>query len=435
MKKKTKSSILFMMDKPNMSCLEPLYTHLSEEYHVTLIYDKKPEIKKNNDVEIVELDGKGKVSNRTLRGRNNNVQKYKINFFKKLIFSLMHYLRLQVKYIKFKKKISSNNNIEAIFVYSDRPEIDYTAVALKWAKKNKVKVIVPYTSKISDCITIRENKLAYKIYEDCVLDKILFRLRPDLINGTLKFYQTEKAIALYLFGVLPFNPWVLGGGISDIVCLDSMKTYKEMNEDKRIQGKFKIVGDVNLINLYSSYKDREQIKRTIKNKYNLVNEKIIIISLPQYYEHNLLDEKSHYIEIERWMGAASSLSKNILLSLHPKMKYKYYRYLEEKYNASILDERLSDVLPIADLFMAINSSTVYWAILCGVKTLLMNTVKLNIGDFNIFNSVVIVNKKDEMEDKLKIISTQDLDFENDWEKLERRSIFNSEILNNYKRLL
>ena len=51
-----------------------------------------------------------------------------------------------------------------------------------------------------------------------------------------------------------------------------------------------------------------------------------------------------------------------MISLHPKMQKKDYKYVEAfSENISILDERLSDSLPAADLLIGYFKSVLTWA--------------------------------------------------------------------------
>ena len=113
-------------------------------------------------------------------------------------------------------------------------------------------------------------------------------------------------------------------------------------------------------------------KKSILEKYQLDNEsEIVIIALPQFVEHNELPWREHWEEIHFLLKTLDGQpNKNILISLHPRMDKKNYTFLEHQYDVKILNERLADVLPIADLFVATYSGTVMGCI-CGVKSVVV----------------------------------------------------------------
>ena len=50
---------------------------------------------------------------------------------------------------------------------------------------------------------------------------------------------------------------------------------------------------------------------------------------------------------------------NLVVSLHPKMKFKNYEFLEKNFPLKLISENLSEFLPLASVYVShFNSSTV-----------------------------------------------------------------------------
>ena len=115
-----------------------------------------------------------------------------------------------------------------------------------------------------------------------------------------------------------------------------------------------------------------QTKKVAKSKESLCSKyllkpdnPIILIGVPQLLEHSILSAKDHWKFQEDLCRESTKTDSNVLLSLHPKMKYDDYKFLQKKYRVKIIKERVLEVLPLSDIYVAITaSSTIPLAMLC-----------------------------------------------------------------------
>jgi hypothetical protein len=242
--------------------------------------------------------------------------------------------------------------------------------------------------------------------------------------------------ALDKFGVLTQNPYVMGSGCSDILCLNNeyyKNLYISLGVDEK---KTRVVGDGSYDIIYIQYSKKEEVRQKSFKKYSLdSSKKVVIVALPQLGEHNILPWERHWEEINFLMESLTKLDQNILISLHPKMDRKKYEFLENKYNCSILDERLADVLPIADMFVATFSSTVVWSILCGIKTVVVDFYELNYTMYDFLTSIKKVDKKENLKATLETTLSEDIDFSKDWKSLSRDEVFDGQTIQRYIKLI
>lgn len=129
------------------------------------------------------------------------------------------------------------------------------------------------------------------------------------------------------------------------------------------------------------------------------------------------------------------LNENILISLHPKMEKLKYKFLEEKYNSIIVEERLVNILPIADIFISTFSSTVLWSVLCGIKTIVIDFYNLEYKMYDFLTSIAKVNEKEKLYKVLELKLEEEVDFAQDWKELSREEVFDGLTIQRYAYLL
>ena len=129
----------------------------------------------------------------------------------------------------------------------------------------------------------------------------------------------------------------------------------------------------------------------------------------QFFENHIFDEKRSIEEIEYVLDILTNFTdKLVLLSLHPKMPYENYSYIDSKYeNIKVLkDERLSGTLPIADYFISIFESTISWALMCEVVPVFLDYYELGF-DVSKYSAVQDLKNKNTFEkDMQKIIENK-----------------------------
>lgn len=354
-------------------------------------------------------------------------------------------LKKQEKIIYNNFKIQHNNiiklvekyNINIIFLNGDR-HIGCEPIFLKISNELNIPTIIPYLADFADKERLlRSNIMVNKIKTKLFTSKYILNSQNNLnyrVENNKYYYSHPMANALQIFEVLTSNPYVMGSGKSDILCLNN-KYYKNLYIKNGVsKDKISLTGDFAYDNLYylNKNKNKKILKEELLKKYNLNSGKRnIIIALPQLAEHGFLEWDEHWKEIEFLITTLSSLQQNLLVSLHPKTDIKQYEFLELKYNCKILDERLSDVLPVADVFIATFSSTVVWAVLCGIKTIVVDFYNFNYRMYDFLTSIKIVRDKTKFNDVLIDALNKEMDFRLDWELLSRDDVFDGKTIQRY----
>ena len=323
----------------------------------------------------------------------------------------------------------------SLFVTLFDNAISHAELGILYSLKRKgIPIFLPYLVNYDPVgnYEVIKNNPNYKLTEKSSwYEKRTFKKYKYLEYKGLHYYQAFSYRILEKYKMIPKVAWMQGGGVSSKVSVPNiakLNRYKAFNiEDKKLC----ILPDISLFDLYTSYKNLD-LKEVIIRKYALNSNKIIIIALPNYLEHHLADETTHWKIIFNIIEATLKVSNSfsVLLSLHPSQKLESYKFLEKKYNISILEERVKDILPVADIYISDESSTIPWAILCGIKTLIVNYY-MSYNLYPYLNSIVYANKEDIISEKLEEIINTDVSFSKDWEVLSRNETFCSNMVSDY----
>jgi hypothetical protein len=374
--------------------------------------------------------------------KSNTYFKIKIISYIKRILADVLFVQLlrEVRYLRFLKKkelffarVMEDYDINVVLATGDRHVHEEPAI-LKAAQDSNAYILLPYLVNYADrerATHIRDgasskNKSIYAYFMSKKFDRYLY-------NG-LSFYPFYVLNALYKFGTLSSNPWVMGNGISDIVCLDSKNSYKRYLDYGVSQDKLRIVGDISYDNLYLHYSNKN--KEILYSKYNLdASKKILIVALPQLAEHKIMSWTDHWKEIYFIVATIPKDKFNIILSLHPKMDILKYKHLEDSFECTIISERLVNILPAADMFIATYSSTVIWSTLCGIKTIVIDFYNLNWSLYEHLSSIVLIKNKELFLETINELLYCEIDFNSDWELLSKDQVFDGNVVKRYYRLI
>jgi hypothetical protein len=340
------------------------------------------------------------------------------------------------RYVKKADTIITHEKPDVIILNGDRRSVSLEQAFLKKSIQKSIRTIIPYTCVMSNGISIRLldiNSFRIKTLFDKFVFNFFRHITKKVENEEIIFYDASSTLVLSLFGTLSKNPWLIGNGLSDIVCIDNNFSFNKYQNDMLFPSKFKIIGDIEYDSLYIN---SNLEKDNFYNKYNIkIDKEIVIVALPQLAEHLILSWKEHWAEINFIMEELNKFDLNLLISLHPKMDIVNYYYLESKYNCRILDEELKIVLSYSDLFIASNSSTVIWSTILGIKTIIVNYYGLDVSFFNGIKSIRYINKKEFFYQSIQELLNEEIDFNDDFNMLSKNEVFDGKTIERYYLLL
>lgn len=320
---------------------------------------------------------------------------------------------------------------DLILSYSDRSHDYVEGAVLAAARKYGLPVILPYIAQfeIDAAFEYRtdsngvlkpefnphKKRSLYKIWSHALLREQLYKgaffQEPCLMNAARKR------------GILSSYPWSVGNGLSSLVCVDSQATKEKFERWRVAPEKIRITGQIQYDEVFYSYQNRSQLKEAIAAEYGFEKQKsLLILSLPQYAEQGYLTWEAHWLKIEEILTQAQLAEQNLLLSLHPKSKLEDYQFLEERFSCQIAKQPLAKIIGAADLFLASNSTTLLWPVLCGISAIsFWSPVPFYFGHLK---SISLVNEPAELAGAIKqVTSGPPVDFTEDWERLSRDQVF------------
>ncbi len=195
----------------------------------------------------------------------------------------------------------------------------------------------------------------------------------------------------------------MGGGRSDRVAVIGELDRRRILAEGIAEEKVVVTGQPTLDDLHRAATARACLQRQLVTKYDLSPEKeVICCAVPQLFEHGFLEREAHLRETRWLFEMLSRIPAEALLSLHPKSDRAMYDDVASGLNVVILDEPLRHVLPIADVFVAVFSSTVRWATSLGIPTVVMDLLAWGFSKYDELPGVVVAKNKDEVEDAIKV---------------------------------
>jgi hypothetical protein len=213
-------------------------------------------------------------------------------------------------------------------------------------------------------------------------------------SGTFLFYPPATTLSLAAMRMLSPNPWQSGGGFSDLTGVLSeaeRNRYQQMGVPKE---KMIVTGQPSLDSLYQVATNGQGLVSRLSETYCIDSRrKRILCAVPQLAEHGFLSWERHWKEITFLVSSLTQTGAHILLSLHPKSDPERYVFLEKQYGVRILREPLRMVLPAAHLFVATFSSTIQWAVLLGIPSVVVDFYGMNYPMYDHLPGVLKVTNK------------------------------------------
>lgn len=341
------------------------------------------------------------------------------------------------------KKLFSHLNIKAILLVSDKYYGDGEMALTRLAQEKKIPIHLPTTFYHGPSIAAFKNNLKFVINKHSSwYQKLTFQRLSDPKYGVqthLKhfFYPAPMLNVLVKHNLLTKNPWYIGAGICDSVLVDNVTTFQRYVDNGTPKEKIHIVGNPLYDRLYKSYNQAQTLKKKYINKYDLNPEKkTVVIAWPELSSQHVISAKDQENENVFLLQSLLKLHVNVLVSLHPKAAKVNYQFLMNAPDVHIINEELIDIIAIADLFTCTYSSTVVWAVICGIKTVVFDFYDLNYSMYDFLESISIVTNKVSLSNVwIECLDSDTIDFTKDWQQLSRNEVFDGQTIPRHLRIM
>lgn len=180
-----------------------------------------------------------------------------------------------------------------------------------------------------------------------------------------------EAIARDLTDTAPFNPWLVNTGDVDAIALESTAIKRTYLNYGFQASKLKLIGHPMHDLLFKIERERDERRAILFNMYNFDYERpLAVVCMPP---DQMATSQGCYCNYRDIIFAFSQLPKklagmNVVVSPHPNISLEG-RSLIRAAGAALEEVSASQLIPIADFCIASVSSTIKWALACGVPVI------------------------------------------------------------------
>jgi hypothetical protein len=213
-----------------------------------------------------------------------------------------------------------------------------------------------------------------------------------------------RILILSMFTVSPPSPWVLHSGYSDAILVESEAAKSYALKLGIPSSKLIVVGSMSHDILYQSLQ--------VLSKSDASIERSALCALPpnMFYDLNPArrGQFTSYEELVKfWIECIrTAFGSNYLLCIHPSSGEEVVKLLT-KYNARYSREKVIDLIPHFDVYIACISATIQWALVCGIPVINYDVYGYNYPDYEGLDGVLTVASKEDFANALYEISTND----------------------------
>jgi hypothetical protein len=218
----------------------------------------------------------------------------------------------------------------------------------------------------------------------------------------------SRMLAMLSLGLDYDKPWIFNSSKAEIVFLESEAMKNYYHSAGLSSGNLVVTGSPTCDRLYSVKRNQDGFADQLVCKYSLsAKQKTVLVAFPPdfFYVDGGRPQSvyKNHEEVVTFFSNLISSEKSVrwLISLHPSMKASDFKILEES-GAIILEEPAYLLMPLIDVFIATVSSTIRWAISCGVPVINFDFYRYKYSDFMDLDGVLYA---DSQEDFLAIFST------------------------------
>lgn len=217
----------------------------------------------------------------------------------------------------------------------------------------------------------------------------------------------DEIIATEFLRLAPPLPWIFNSGDADQIAIESKAMFEYYLECGIPSQKMRITGGLSDDILAAIQREKESKKKLLYEILRLPPEQpLVLTALPPDSLYMLggrpeCDFKSYSDLVHYWVNSLASIKEyNIVVSLHPSVKLEDFRYIED-WGVKIAKENVAELIPLCDLYVASVSSTIRWAISCGIPVLNYDVYRYKYTDFKNVNGVILVEEKKDFESFLR----------------------------------
>jgi hypothetical protein len=359
------------------------------------------------------------------QGINKRIIKWVLSFF---VFSFLWYLIKYWRYLRYSRIFLIEEEVAAVVVIGDR-HVGWETALIKVANDlNIPTLIVPFA--VSDPGSDIEARIrqpyAHNYEVSSIIEKFVVRRFPLWVKekelNQFCFLPIGNALAAEILGMMPSNPWTIGGGNAIRMAVASPKAYQAFRLEGIPNEKMVVTGKPGDDQMFLAIQRLGE--KNIRNELGVKeNQALILCSVPQLAEHGLLSWTDHWHEIDYLFKVLTSLQRSTLvLSFHPQSKPEDYKPFIDKYGAVFAKRRIYELIPACDVLVSTYSSVVVQAIGCGKPAIVIDFYGLNFDYYDNEPGIFVIKDREALSPTIqRLLYNQDYYNKIAIAQLERRA--------------
>jgi hypothetical protein len=236
------------------------------------------------------------------------------------------------------------------------------------------------------------NRLFSKIFPHWVLTH----------KGRRLILPREFILGCEHFGMVPDNPWLISSGKADVIASESkFMTAYYLKAGIRSQ-KIRFTGTPSDDRLYDLLKSRDHYRSLMGSKYMTpMRKKIILIGLPP---NQFGAGKRHGSEFENFQDLCNFLITSVvesckgdvtvLINFHPRIQHSDTQFVNF-FDTIIVKEPIEQLVPLADVYIAVASATIRLGISCGIPVINFDAYQYDYDDYKGLDGVCEAKTKEQ----------------------------------------
>lgn len=330
-----------------------------------------------------------------------NKLKFNIKHLKKLWYgNLLNEYVLSIYLNHLSKKILKKNNPNVVIVGTDNSY--FSLYIVKNANTMKIKtIVIPFSLSNQEELVAASRRVG-RYFNSRFLKKFILKkfnkwfVEDERNKGmylkcpTSPYYLVQEALNLS-----PNNPWVICGGNSDYVLVNS-QFEKDYYIDSGVEiDKIKIYSK----NIKKVYKKIEIDKECKKN--------YLLWSVPPDHLNQSVFN-SHKEMVEWHIQQLGNLNQQVIISPHPRISAKYMETFELYSNMTVSNNSIQQLVSECSYFIASQSATIRFALANKKYVINFKFYNLPYTEYSNLPMVYEVESKDQFLDALKRININKL---------------------------
>jgi hypothetical protein len=362
----------------------------------TKINTKKHEIKKNYSIAWFRQE----------------IRKFLREIFYAVIFS-----KNVINRVKIVKALIRNNNIDLIIV-GGNPVASDTSWIIEAAKQEKIKAAafvnwLGYLEGVTMSAANPDHRL--NTFLGTVVRFFFPKWIYEIDGKQFSRIPPYQIIPMEIMRMSPCKPWVLHDGFLDKICVEGEAMKAKAIKFGLEPNKVVACGSPFHDEIFHILEEKDLYIKKLYDELGMTHGKpLMLVAIPPDFLYPINGvpqcpkcDFQDYGDLVNFWGdvVASAKNYNIVIAPHPATPNQKLKHLE-RLGIRISNWKSSNLIPLADVYVACVSATIGIAITSGVPVINYDVYRFNYDDYTNFKGVVHIQEKDDFKDVITKINSE-----------------------------